>query len=354
MPAIQFASNDQPSAGTASERSLLASPIPRILGDITDPQAGCLSGLLSRGAGCPAFPGIGMLKAVVTDINTVDEAHRAFYVEKNGKFFLNVTPAEGYELDDVKGLKTALGAERNNVAVLKEQLKPYEGLDAGAARTAIERVSAFGEITPDAARTAVETAERLSKLDPAKEADRIAGEKFETLKGQLTAQWTLRETELSTQVKNANATVESLTGQLQTIMADSQIKSEVAKANPLDDARDAVELLVSKFVKTSMKDGQVSVQVLDTNGNPRIKDVNGTPFTVADLVAEIRESRASLFKPEEKRGLGTQPGTHGNPPAGGGQTNPWMKDTWNMTQQMLLSNQKPELAKQLKAAAGVK
>jgi len=136
-------------------------------------------------------------------------------------------------------------------------------------------------------------------------------------------------------------------------MGESQIKSEVAKANPLDDARDAVELLVSKFVRTSMKDGKVVVDVLDTNGNPRIKDVNGTPFTVADLVAEIRESRASLFKPEEKRGMGITPGNNATPPAGG-VTNPWVKESFNLTQQMVLENTKPELAKQLKAAAGVK
>jgi hypothetical protein len=301
----------------------------------------------------PRISGMDMLKAVVTDINTVDEAHRAFYVEKNGKFLLNVTPAEGFELDNVSGLKTALGAERNNVAILKEQYKPYEGLDPAAARTAIERIAAFGDITPDAAKTALETAQRLTALDPAKEGERIAGEKLETLKGQLTAQWNLRETELTNQVKTANTTVESLTGQLQTLMADSQIKAEVAKSNPLDDARDAVELLVSKFVKTSMKDGKVAVDVLDTNGNPRIKDVNGTPFTVADLVAEIREGRAALFKPEEKRGMGTNPSNHSAPPAGG-VSNPWVKESFNLTQQMVLENTKPELAKQLKAAAGVK
>jgi hypothetical protein len=301
----------------------------------------------------PRISGMDMLKAVVTDINTVDEAHRAFYVEKNGKFVLNVTPAEGFELDNVSGLKTALGAERNNVAILKEQYKPYEGLDPAAARTAIERIAAYGDITPDAAKTALETAQRLSALDPAKEADKIAGEKLETLKGQLTAQWNLRETELTGQVKTAKTTIDSLTGQLQTVMADGQVKSEVAKANPLDDARDAVELLVSKFVRTSMKDGKVVVEVLDTNQNPRIKDVNGTPFTVADLVAEIRESRASLFKPEEKRGMGITPGNHSSPPAGG-VANPWVKETYNLTQQMVLENTKPELAKQLKAAAGVK
>jgi hypothetical protein len=301
----------------------------------------------------PRISGMDMLKAIVTDINTVDEAHRGFYKEANGKFVLNVTPVDGFELDDVKGLKGALGAERNNVAVLKEQLKPYEGLDHVTARTAIERVAAFGEITPDAAKTAVETAARLSALDPAKEAEQIANTKFETLKGQLQAQWTVRETELATQVQTAKSTIDSLTGQLQNVMADGQIKAEVAKANPLDDARDAVELLVSKFVRTSMKDGKVVVEVLDTNGNPRIKDVNGTPFNVADLVSEIRESRASLFKPDEKRGLGTNPNTPSNPPAGG-VANPWTKDAWNMTQQMVLENTKPELAKQLKAAAGVK
>jgi hypothetical protein len=301
----------------------------------------------------PRISGMDMLKAIVTDLNEIDEAHRGFYVAKDGKFFLNVTPVDGFQLDNVTGLKTALGAERNSVATLTAQLKPYEGLDAALARSAIERITAFGEITPDAAKTAVETAQRLSALDPEKQAEQIAATKLDTLRGQLTAQFNLRETELTTQVTGAKGTIESLTGQLQNLMRDNQIKDEVAKSNPLDDARDAVELLVGKFVKTSMKDGKVTVEVLDTNGNPRIKDHNGTPFTVADLVTEIREKSASLFKPDEKRGLGVTPGSNGSPPAGG-VVNPYAKDTWNLTQQMVLENTKPDLAKQLSAAAGVK
>ena len=301
----------------------------------------------------PRISGMDMLKAIVNNLEEIDEAHRGFYVQKDGKFFLNVTPVDGFQLDNTTGLKTALGAERNNVAVLTEQLKPYQGLDVTAARTALERIAAYGEITPDAAKTAVETAARLQALDPAKEAETIAATKLETFKGQVTAQFNLRETELTTKIKGLEDTNASLTGQLQNLMGDSQIKTEVAKANPLDDARDAVELLVSKFVRTSMKDGKVVVDVIDQNGNPRIKDHAGTPFTVADLVAEIRESRASLFKPDEKRGLGTNPGNHSAPPAGG-VSNPWVKESWNMTQQMVLENTKPELAKQLKAAAGVK
>lgn len=294
-----------------------------------------------------------MLKAVVTDINTVDEAHRGFYVEKDSKFFLNVTPTDGYELDNVSGLKSALGAERNLKKTLEDQLKIYEGIDASLARQAIERVSAFGDITPDKAREAVETAERLSAFDPQKEADRIAAEKLETHANQLKSQFTQRERELLEKVEQGGATVNSLTGQLQTLMRDNAIKSELAKLNPLDDARDAIEILAAKNVKTSLVNGQVVVEVIDANGNPRIKDHMGSPFTVADLMAELREQKPGLFKPDEKRGIGLSP-TNTTPNQSAGVKNPWSKDHRNLTQQMVLENTQPELAKQLKAAAGVK
>ncbi len=302
----------------------------------------------------PRIFGIKMLKAVVADINTIDEAQRPFYVknDKDGKFYVNITPTDGYELDNVQGLKTALGAERNNVSVLKEQMKPYEGLDATLARTAIERVSAFGDITPDAAKTAIETATRLSALDPEKEADKIAQTKIDATVNPLKAQFQLRETELNTQITAATGTITSLTGQLEKLMRGNAIKTELAKLNPLDDARDAIEILAEASVKSKLVNGQLVVEVIDVNGNPRIKDHNGTPFTVADLMAEIKETRAGLFKPEEKRGFGTVPGNNGNP-NDTGVKNPWTKEHRNVTQQMLLENTKPELAKRLKQEAGV-
>lgn len=48
---------------------------------------------------------------------------------------------------------------------------------------------------------------------------------------------------------------------------------------------------------------------------------------------------------------------HGRNPeqgSGSGEINPWAKDTYNITQQMMLEATNPELAKQLKAAAGIK
>jgi hypothetical protein len=292
-----------------------------------------------------------MLKAVVTDLNAVDEGDRKYYVQKDGKFFLNVTPVDGFVLENVDGLKGALGAERNTVSQLRDQLKPFEKIDPAAARTALDAIAAYGDITPEKAKTAIETAQRLSAIDPAKEADRLAGEKVTTALNTHKAQWTLQETELKGSITNLQAQNESLTGQLQSLLKGNQIKDELAKHNPLDDARDAIELLAGNAVRTSVKDGKVVVEVVDAAGNPRIKDAQGTPFTVGDLVAEIKEQRPGLFKAENKNGMGFNP-ANGTNPANTGQVNPWSKETWNVTQQMLLTRNKPDLAKQLKAQAG--
>jgi hypothetical protein len=68
-------------------------------------------------------------------------------------------------------------------------------------------------------------------------------------------------------------------------------------------------------------------------------------------MSEIRDSRPGLFKAEDKPSFGVKPANQANVP--NGQVNPWAKETRNVTQQMLLTKQNPELAKQLKAAAGV-
>lgn len=291
-----------------------------------------------------------MLFAVVSDINTVDEAQRSFYEEKDGKFFLKVTAAEGYELDNTASLKNALGAERNLKKGLETQLKAFEGIDATLARQSIERVSAFGEITPEAAKAAIETAKRLQALDPAKEADKIAEEKVKIREDQLKGVFQTREQELISKVTASETTIDGLTKQLQSVMRDNQVKTELAKLNPLDDARDAIELLATRYIKTSVENGQVVVKVLDENGHPRIKDAN-TDFSVADLLTEIKDKKPGLFKADDKRGIGITPSSGVS--GGKGQSNPWAKDTWNMTQQMLLTKSNPNLAKQMKAQAGV-
>ena len=77
-------------------------------------------------------------------------------------------------------------------------------------------------------------------------------------------------------------------------------------------------------------------------------DKDGNPIGVDDLLKPMKESSPHLFK-AEKGGY--------NPAAGGGPsgaTNPWMKDSYNLTEQGRIYRQDPAQARELAAAAGVK
>ena len=113
------------------------------------------------------------LKAVIDSIDDLDEGQQSLYREitddgdLKGKFILDVEPAHGLNLENVDGLKSALGKERT-------------------AREKLERdVVKFKDIDPDKARDALAKLEELSEIDPEKEADKIANTKFEAAKKQL-------------------------------------------------------------------------------------------------------------------------------------------------------------------------
>jgi hypothetical protein len=67
-------------------------------------------------------------------------------------------------------------------------------------------------------------------------------------------------------------------------------------------------------------------------------DLGGHLVKLTDIVA-TESARSAVVKPAQT------PTGHDGP-------NPFAKDTWNFSQQMLLENTKPELARKLAAAAG--
>ena len=75
-------------------------------------------------------------------------------------------------------------------------------------------------------------------------------------------------------------------------------------------------------------------------------DKDGKPEKLEDVIAPMKEQYAYLFRPS-----GGQPYT----PAGGGaaKTNPFAKETFNLTEQGKLLKTDPAAARQLAAAAGV-
>lgn len=295
------------------------------------------------------------LKAVVADINTVDEGFRSLYVKDGERYRLDVEAVEGFDLQHIDGLRNALTSERSINAGLNGKLKAYEGLDAAAARAAIDRLAEFGDLDPATARKGIADADRFSKFNPETEAERIAQTKFENAKTQLKADFLNEKTQLTGQLTELQEKLSKRDAQIERSMKTSVIASELAKANPIEEARDLLEQMASNAIRLQEVNGEYVPVVVDANGQPRLKlaaDYTSVPFTVSDLMTEMRDKRAALFKPDQKNGLGTE---HSKPQAGASGfdgPNPFAQKTLNLTQQFILMRKDPNLAARLKAEAG--
>lgn len=79
------------------------------------------------------------LKAVLDTLDGVDEAHKALYVQADGKFRLDVEG--GFKTsEEISGLTSALGKERSSREAAERAAKAFEGLDPEKAREALEKL----------------------------------------------------------------------------------------------------------------------------------------------------------------------------------------------------------------------
>ena len=293
-----------------------------------------------------------MLDAVVKDISTVDESRRDLYVEKDGVHVLNVKPVDGFALENITGLTNTVGTLRHERGQLEDKLKNFKDLDPQAARDALARITDFGDLTPEKARDAIATADRLSKFNPEAEADKLANARFENSKSQLQGQFQARESELTGQITSISETLNRREKQVEKLLKENMIKTELSKQNPLDVAVDLLERMIGDNVKMREVNGEYIVEVVDEKGVPRIKDYAGTPMSVADYVSEMREKKAALFKPDDTRGADLTRQS-GKAPASESK-NPWVKGpSFSITQQMVLMNTDPNTAKRYMAEAGL-
>jgi endonuclease YncB( thermonuclease family) len=78
------------------------------------------------------------------------------------------------------------------------------------------------------------------------------------------------------------------------------IRAEVERFHPTDDARYPLELIVESSVRFAESDGAPAITVVDDAGRPRQVTTNGqtVPFTIGDLLEEMRRARPMLFKPD--------------------------------------------------------
>lgn len=235
-----------------------------------------------------------MLKAVLTaeELGKLPADQKSNYVERNGQYVLALELPEGWGLEDVRGLKTALAAEREAKASLER------------------RVSKFGDLDPEVARDALSKVEKMKTWTP----EEKVAEQMKAREDALTAKHRGELTQLQEALQGRDREVSKL-------LIDSE-------AMRLLDGKASVELLLpiiqgaTKVVRDA--DGKSSVVVLDHNGNPRISGAPGSTanMTLAELVETMRNDKryAPAFYGSPASGSGATGGATGNAPAAGVRT----------------------------------
>jgi len=213
------------------------------------------------------------LKSKVNNIDEVDENVRGFYKETDNGFILDVEANDGYALEDVGGLRSALSKER----ALKQEAEKRAG-----------QYSKLGDLDADTIEQKLNRLQELEALDPTKEADKIADAKLKSLQEQMS---TKHQKELEA-LKGEAGKYQS---QLNRVLIDDSAKSAILAAG--GDA-DTVTFMLP-YVKESLRlrdagEGFIT-EVVDANGHPQIGDSNGNPMTVGQLV-ESMKSQATWSK----------------------------------------------------------
>lgn len=220
------------------------------------------------------------IKAIVETTEGLPEPLQELYepLEEGKGFRLKVEPVGGFSLEDVSGLKSALGKERGEAEKWKRAAEKYGDLDPGAAREAMEKLA------------------ELEKIDPNKEADKIAAAKIEAVTKQLVGKH-------GDEVKSRDETITQLRRKVETLLIDQ------AAVTALSEARGSVKLLlphVRTRTRIVERDGDYRVEVLQDDGKTPLFNGKGDPGSIADLIAEMRASDefARAFEASGKSGAG--------------------------------------------------
>lgn len=229
------------------------------------------------------------LSAILDSLEGISEELKEHYTEKDGKFFLSVTPVSGVSLEDVTGLRSSLQKERQNVSSLKSTLKTFQ----------------------DLGKSPEEITEALEKL-AASDQDGTLEEKLAALRGQL-------EDKHSKEISKRDAENEVLLNQLEKALIVGNATSALAKHGG------NVQLLLphvqSRMHLVKNDEGIYSVRVKDPEtGVDRLSTTSDSYMTAGELVQEMSKDKTYLgcFKGSDSSGGG---GGTNNLPAGGRQ--PW-------------------------------
>lgn len=257
------------------------------------------------------------LKAILDTIDDLPEDIKKEYVEKNGKFELQV---EGMKTQaDVERLQGALTKERNDHKVVRERL---------------------GLLGDRKIEDVLQILDRVPELEAA-----AAGKLDETKLNEL----------VEGRIKTKLAPVEREKGQLaQRVQELSGIVEQYQTKDKVRNIHDAVRDAVGKaqgFQSGAVEDALLYAEhMLEINEEGRVVTRDGVGVTpgvdAAVWLTEMQAKKAHWWGPSQGGGAG------GNRNGGGAGGNPWGAEGWNMTEQGRILKENRSRAEQLAKSAG--
>lgn len=222
------------------------------------------------------------LPITVEKLDDIPEPQRALYVEKEGKYHLDVTG-----VDDTAGLKSALQKERElnkaNAKALKEVQEQFAGIDPVKVREMMQRLDNDGE----------------AALIAAGKIDEVVSKRTEKLQKELQKQ-------VDAALASAKAS-DARAGKFSQRVLDNHIRQAATKAglhqHAIDDA-----LFRARSMFSLDEDGE-AVQVGSDGGIVLGKD-GKTPFSPAEWLEGMKESAPHWF-PASSSGGGAGKGGKG-------------------------------------------
>ena len=236
------------------------------------------------------------LAAQLDNLDGVAEALHGEYVEVDGVFRLDVTPVNGLALEDVGGLKSALSKERTSRTAIERDYnkvkKEFDGIDPS------ELIGVKAQYDDTLTKY-----EALLAIDPASEADKLADQKVKEKMTKAQKDWKKLHDE---EVGGRDTKIGGLTNQLKDLLINSTAVKALSEAGGAKNIDLLTPHVLSSTKLVDEADGSYSVQVVDKEGNARVRSDGGN-MTIADLMPEFQEKWPTAFVVDVKPGGGAKP-----------------------------------------------
>jgi len=275
------------------------------------------------------------LKPELDKLDELDKAFHSLYTERSGKWVL--TGVDGYTPEDRERVNKALDGERRNASKYHNELKAWK--------------TPFGDRKPEDIQAELDKIEEYKLAAKGKLDESAIEERVKARLDGATKPLQRKLEEAATERAKAEARVKAYEQAEERAAIRAAIQKEALASNALPESyADGGGLL-------AVLEGQLKVEVevtQDADGNPvrklgKVVSRDGAT-ELPKLLQQVQSTQGYFWGTSKGGGAGSRGGPGAGPVVKG---NPWAKDTRNLTEQMRISRENPQLADRYKREAGV-